>query len=110
MMPRTAAQALADATSALTQQYDVTDILARLVTDCADVLSADAIGALVLSSQGELELLTSTSHSVAELELFQIQYETGPCIEAIHSSLPVVVDTAEEIGRRWPEVGGAIVA
>jgi transcriptional regulator with GAF, ATPase, and Fis domain len=110
MMPRTAAQALADATSAVTQRHDVTDILARLVTDCADVLSADAIGALVLSSQGELELLTSTSHRVAELELFQIQHETGPCIEAIHSSMQVSVATADEMRRRWPEVGAAIVA
>lgn len=109
MTSRTAAQALAAATSALTGDHDVTDMLARLVRDCAELLSAAAIGVLVLNSERELELLTSTSHRVAELELFQIQHDSGPCVEAVHTAGPVSAVGAEQIQARWPVVGPAIV-
>jgi hypothetical protein len=110
MTPRTAAQAFADATSALIRDHDVTDVLSRLVRDSAELLSADAVGVLVSNSHGEVELLSSTSHDVAELELFQIQQNTGPCIECIHTAALVAVIGAEQISGRWPEVGTAIVA
>jgi hypothetical protein len=106
--PRTAAQAFADATSALTREHDVTDVLARLVADCAQLLSAEAIGVLVLNAHSDLELLASTSHRVAELELFQIQHDSGPCIDAIRSSEIVSAAGATEMNRRWPAVGPAI--
>jgi transcriptional regulator with GAF, ATPase, and Fis domain len=109
-MPTSAARAIADATAALTDERDVTDVLARLVHDCCEVLSADAIGVLVLVGQTNLELLASTSHSVAELELFQIQHDAGPCVDAIRSSTRVVVLGAEQLIERWPVVGQAIVA
>jgi hypothetical protein len=110
MTPRTVAQALADATSALTRDDDVTDVLARLIGDCAEVLSAEAIGVLVLNAQSDLELLSATSHRVAELELFQIQHDSGPCIDAIHSSAMVTATGATEMNRRWPAIGPVIAA
>jgi hypothetical protein len=108
MTPRTAAQAFADVTSALTREYDVTDVLARLIADCAQLLSAKAIGVLVLNAHSDLELLASTSHRVAELELFQIQHNSGPCVDATHTSEIVTASGAAEMTRRWPAVGPAI--
>jgi hypothetical protein len=108
MTPRTAVEAFAHATSALTEVHDVTDVLAGLVRDYAGVLSAQAIGFLVLGSHGDLELLSATSHEVAELEMFQIQQDTGPCIEAIRTSMTVSVIGADHIQARWPQVGPAI--
>jgi transcriptional regulator with GAF, ATPase, and Fis domain len=108
MTGRTAAQAFADATSALTHDHDVTDVLARLIRDCAEVLSAKAIGVLVLNAHADLELLSATSHRVAELELFQMQQDNGPCIEAIRRSAVVSVIGEQAIKDRWPDVGLAI--
>jgi ANTAR domain len=110
MSPRTAAQAFADATSALIRDHDVTDVLSRLVRDSAELLSADAVGVLVSNSQGEVELLSSTSHDLTELELFQIQQDAGPCIECMRTTAIVAVIGTEQINARWPEVGPAIVA
>lgn len=106
----TAAQALADATAALVRDGDVVDVLSHLVRDCAAVLGADAVGLLVLAGDGHLELLSSTSHRVAELELYQIQQDTGPCIEAIRTATMVSSVGPEQIVGRWPDVGAAIVA
>jgi hypothetical protein len=109
MTPRTAAQALSDAASALTQEYDVTDVLVRLIRDCAEILQADAIGLLVLTEHGQLELLSSTSHHVSELETFQIQQDSGPCVDAIRSSTTIAISGKEPITGRWPSVGPAII-
>jgi GAF domain-containing protein len=109
MTARTATQAFADATAALTSGRDVTDVLDRLVRDCADVLGAQAVGLLVLAAGGDLELLSATSHQVAELELFQIQHDTGPCIDAIRGGSPVSDDSQDRIRARWPRVGAAII-
>jgi hypothetical protein len=109
MTTRTAAQALADAASALTGDSDVTDTLARLLDDARSGLGAQAIGLLLLTQGGDLELLSATSHRVAELEIFQIQHDSGPCVEAIRAGAAVSVAGADDILARWPEAGPAIL-
>ncbi|CAN5154372.1 MAG: GAF and ANTAR domain-containing protein [Nocardioidaceae bacterium] len=109
MIPRTPAQALADAASALVHEQHVTDILARLLRDCAATVSADAIGLMVVTPGGDLELLSSTSHRVKELELFQIQQDLGPCVDAISNAETVGVWDDDALRERWTDVGSAIV-
>jgi GAF domain-containing protein len=109
MTARTAAEALADAASALTGDNDVTDMLARLLDDARGVLGAQAVGLLLLTYGGDLELLSATSHRAAELELFQIQHDSGPCVDAIRAGAAVSVTGTSEILGRWPETGPAIV-
>src|ERR1700733_9405931 len=109
MTAKTAAQAFADATSALTREHDIADVLARLVRDCAQLLSAGSIGVLVSNPTGELELLSSTSHDPVELRLFQSQEEDGPCADAVRTAEIVEVSGAENIAARWLDVGPAIV-
>jgi GAF domain-containing protein len=110
MTARTAAQALADAASALTGDDDVTDMLARLLDDARDVLGAQAVGLLLMTPDGGLELLSATSHRAAELELFQIQHDSGPCVDTIRAGTALSVADTREILDRWPQVGPAIVA
>lgn len=57
-----------------------------------------------------MELLTATSHCAVEVELFQAQQTSGPCVDAIHSGQQVHVSGANTIIARWPVVGPAIVA
>lgn len=108
MTPKSVAQAFADATAALTQDHDVTHVLAYLVRDCMQLLSAAAIGILVVNAQSEPELLTATSHGIADLELFQIQHDSGPCLDAIATGILVSVIGRAEIDARWPRTGPAI--
>jgi hypothetical protein len=103
------AQALADATAALVGQRDVHDILASLMADCLAAFDVAAVGVMVRPQEGELELLSASSHRAAELELFQIQREEGPCQETVRTGAPVSAASADEIVRRWHEVGKAIV-
>lgn len=110
MTATTASQAFVDAAAAMVQQDDVADTLARLLDNCADLTSAGAIGLLVKDSQGRLEVLSATSHLAVELELYQLQLETGPCVEVALAGAVVSVRSDSEITTRWDKVGAAIVA
>jgi hypothetical protein len=110
MTARTATQAFAAATAALTSGRDATDVLDQLVRDSAEVLGAKAVGLLVVAADGGPELLSATSHQMAELELFQIQQDNGPCVEAIRDGAPVCADGQDDIRARWPRIGEAMTS
>src|SRR3954454_21472996 len=109
MTARTSAQALADIATALVGEPEITGLLARLVQDCAELLPADAAAILVLTGDGDLDLLSATSHRAAELELYQAQHDTGPCVEVVQVGQPLQVVGAREIAGRWESVGQRIV-
>lgn len=109
MTPSTHTEALADAARQLVHGTDIADLLARLVRTTASALSADAVG-LMLRTTGTLELLASTSHRVAELELFQVQQDSGPCIDAIETGAAVSVVGSDAMLARWPSIGSAVLA
>jgi hypothetical protein len=109
MTERTPAHVLAQAASTLVGEHDITDALARLVMDLADVAGAQAVAIVVMVEGGRLELLTATSHRMAELEIFQVTNDEGPCIEVIHTGSAISVEGESPILQRWPLVGRAIV-
>lgn len=111
MNPRTAAAALASATAALVTEHDTLDVLARLMRDCAEVVRVDSVGLVVTTGEGGLELLASTSHEAAELEIFQVAQDEGPCVESIRTGTVITAHGHDHaIPRRWPKVGRAIAA
>jgi hypothetical protein len=72
------------------------------LSSCADLTSADALGLLVRTAAGNLEMLSATSHQAAELELYQLQHDSGPCLDSIRTGRPlaavatiVIVQTTE---------------
>jgi hypothetical protein len=109
MAARTPAHVLAQAASTLVGDHDVTDALARLVLDLADVAAAQAVAIVVAVDGDRLEVLTSTSHRMSELEIFQVNSDEGPCIDVIRTGSPVSLEGTGPIVDRWPLVGRAIV-
>ncbi|KQY43861.1 ANTAR domain-containing protein [Cellulomonas sp. Root137] len=109
MTARTSAQALADVASALVEDHEITGLLARLVSDCAALVPADAAALLVRTADGGFELLSATSHRVDELELYHAQRESGPAVEAARTGAPASAVGGEAIVARWGDVGTEIV-
>ncbi len=105
---RTTADAFGDAAAAMVSDHVVADVLAQLLTDCADLVFAEAVAILVVDRTGALSLLSSSSHRAAELEMLQIQTSSGPCIDAIRTGQHVSAKGSEELTGRWHEVGQAI--
>jgi hypothetical protein len=102
------AGALANAVAAMVGEPDVADILHHLVSDCAAVMEADAVAILARGTDGELSLLSATSHRVAELEMLQAQRDEGPCIDVITRGEAVSASGTDQLSGRWHDVGRAI--
>ena len=81
----TVSEVLAGANAAIVgPDLDVTGALASLLTGVTGALPADAAAVLV-TTEGSLEVLAATSHRVADLEVYQAQVDEGPCLDAMHT-------------------------
>jgi hypothetical protein len=105
----TVSEVLAGANAAIVgPDLDVTGALASLLTGVTGALPADAAAVLV-TTEGSLEVLAATSHRVADLEVYQAQVDQGPCLDAMHTGQEVHGVGADELVARWPVAGPVIV-
>ncbi|WP_435737654.1 GAF and ANTAR domain-containing protein [Cellulosimicrobium sp. PMB13] len=110
MTDRTAAHALASTTSALVGGLNVTDFLARMLGDVVELFDVDSAAVLVALPDGALDVLSATSHEATALEVYQAQRHEGPCVDAIRGDGVVSASSADEVARRWPDVGTRMLA
>jgi GAF domain-containing protein len=103
-----AARALATTTAALVNGSTVTDLLARMLRELTRLLSFDAGAVLVALPNGDLDILSASSHEAVMLELYQVQRRSGPCVDAIRSGAVVSASDAD-IRERWPDIGSRIL-
>jgi hypothetical protein len=108
MRPTTTGAAFAAANAAMIQGVDGASTVHVLLADCLQLLGADTAGVLVRVGDEGLELLAATSHKVLELELYQVQVHSGPCVETIQTGASVVAAGDPELNSRWPDFGRAM--
>lgn len=104
------AETFAAFTSTLVAGYDVTDLMASLVSECGRVVGSGAVAVMGCEPHGELCLLSATSHRAAELEMLQVQRLQGPCIDAVSTGEAVLSVGEQESWARWEGVGPAMTA
>jgi hypothetical protein len=99
---------IARTVAAMVATHDVSEALAQLVEACANAYPAAAVAILVQDKAPDLELLSSTTHAAAELELLQIQAQKGPCVDAIRTRTVLHISGPTDLERRWGHIGQAI--
>lgn len=87
----------------LVTDYDVVDLLHRLVTRCADALSATDAGILIPDDRGGFEVVASTSERSHLIGILQLDAGQGPCVDAYTTGAIVTVDDIGAVRERWPD-------
>lgn len=67
----------------LVDDYDVIELLDRLVGYSVELLAADATGILLVDSQRTLRVVASSREDAELMELLQLQSDQGPCIRVL---------------------------
>lgn len=86
----------------MVSDFDVTDLLQRLIEHSVELLDADAAGLLLSDQRGSLQLVAASTEASRVLELFQLQTEEGPCLDCFRSGQQVIVPDLRAVRDRWP--------
>lgn len=86
----------------LVADFDIIDSLTALAGRCVEILDAAATGILLTDAEGRLRVIAASSEQARLLELFQLQNDEGPCLEAFASGHAVVHTDLRASIERWP--------
>lgn len=92
----------------LVDDFDVIDVLTTLRGRCVELLDAAATGILVADPNGALQVTAASSEKINVLELFQIQNEEGPCLDAFRTGRAII---HPDLGHAspWPQFAARAV-
>jgi GAF domain-containing protein len=91
----------------LVDDYDVVDLLTRLSHRCVNLLGVSAAGVMLVSPAGHLGLAASSSEAMRLLELFELQAEEGPCLDAFRTGERIEHENLDAQTGRWPSFAAA---
>jgi GAF domain-containing protein len=104
------ARTLVELADTLVDDFDVVDLLTRLADRCVDVLDVDAAGLMLAGVDGHLRVMASSSEAMRVLELFEIQSQEGPCLDAHRTGAAIVEPDLASVDGRWPRFGAEALA
>lgn len=94
----------------LVDDYDVIDVLDRLVGYSVSLLAAEAAGIMLVDARGRLRIVASSNEESGWTELMQVQSDEGPCVDCVHTGRPVTVPDLDDAAARWPRLVAALKA
>jgi GAF domain-containing protein len=104
------AEIFVDAADTLVDDFDLIEFLEALTNHTAQISSAASAGLLLSNPQGQLHYVASSAESIKLLELFQLQYREGPCLDCFQTGEPVVNADLATAHDRWPRFAPQAVA
>src|SRR4249919_2674698 len=102
-----AMRSVAEMAGSLVDDYDVVDLLTVLADRCVNVLGVSAAGVMLASPAGSLGLIASSSEVMRLLELFELQAQEGPCLDAFRTGECVQHENLDAGSGRWPSFSAA---
>lgn len=92
----------------LVDDYDIIDLLDRLVSFSVELLAAQAAGIMLADHQGNLRVAAVSNEETETIELLQLQSRQGPCMDCVRCAAPVSVSDLAQGGQRWPRFVAAL--
>lgn len=94
----------------LVDDFDVIDFLHTLAKRCVELLEVEAAGLMLVDPHGTLHASAASSENARLLELFELQADAGPCLDAYRTGAAVVNAGLEDNRERWPRFAEAAQA
>lgn len=101
------AEAFVQLADTLVDDFDVIDFLDTLTVRCVELLAVDAAGVALADSHGRLHSAAASMEQARLLELFELQTDAGPCVDAYRSGRPIVNADLTANENRWPRFATA---
>ena len=103
------AVAFVELVDTLVGDFDVIDVLTGLTGRCVELLGAAAAGVLLADAEGTLRVIGASSEQINLLELFQVQNQQGPCLDA-YTTGRIVINADMRHGSPWPSFSAECTA
>ena len=100
---------LVELADTLVSDFDVIDTLTLLSNRCVEVLEVEAAGVMLATPDGQLRVMASSSEAMRVLELFEIQAQEGPCLDAHRTGEAVVNQDLDASNTKWPRFAAEAV-
>ncbi|WP_244945133.1 ANTAR domain-containing protein [Couchioplanes caeruleus] len=91
-----------EAADTLVDEFDLLDFLQMLTERASTLVNAGAVGLMLADQHGRLQFMAGSSESVRLVELFQLQNQEGPCLDAFRTGRPVINVDLAGAAHRWP--------
>lgn len=86
----------------LVSDFDVADLLDRLVRGCVELVPAAAAGLMLADQRGQLRVMACSAEQSRLLELFELQNDQGPSLDCYRSHALVAASDPAAQTARWP--------
>ena len=86
----------------LIDEFDLLDFMHLLVTRAASLIPGSTVGLLLTDQHDELRFMAASDENTRLLELFQVQNQEGPCMDAFRTTQPVINADLRQATARWP--------
>jgi GAF domain-containing protein len=96
------AEVFVEVSDTLVDEFDLVDFLHVLTIRTAEVASAGVVGLLLADRSGHLQFMAASREDARLLELFQLQNEEGPCLDAFRTGTAVINTDLRDDAARWP--------
>ncbi|WP_326556879.1 GAF and ANTAR domain-containing protein [Micromonospora sp. NBC_01796] len=101
--PLRLAKVFVEVSDTLVDRFDLIEFLHMLTMRAAELAAADVVGLVLANQQGQLQFMAGSREEARLLELFQLQNDEGPCLDAIRTGVTVVETDLRSAGTRWPQ-------
>ncbi|MER6695371.1 GAF and ANTAR domain-containing protein [Streptomyces minutiscleroticus] len=95
--------ALIDLADVLVADFDPVEFLYRVTEHCMNLLDISDAGVMLAPAGAPLQLVAASSERMREVELFELDARTGPCLTAYHEGTAIDHTPLDASPVRWPE-------
>jgi hypothetical protein len=103
-------RALVEMADNLVEHFDVVELLTTLADRCVQLLGVSAAGVMINAPPHGLRLVASSSEALHVVELFELQADEGPSLEAFHTGQAIEPIRLHSRSEHWPRFSEVALA